>query len=572
MLKGKSASEGHAVGKIVRYVKPDISVEKKACNNPKPCLKALHKALEDAYNDLDQVRKNALESMGEDHAEIFEAHQQMVSDPEIKSQVKAMIENDKVDPAYAYKEVTDQFITIFENMDDEYFKGRAADIKDIQYRVIALLKGIEYKDLSALSEDSIIVAHDLAPSDTAGLDLEYVKGFITEVGGQTSHTAIMARALSLPAMVGVKDALKDLEDGSTVYLNATDGDIVINPDQKTLNKAKKRVEEQEKTLNRLKAYKDKETKTKDGFSLPLFANVGSDKDIPFAKEGGAEGVGLYRTEFLFMNSDTMPNEDDQIKAYEAVFKAFTPVIVRTLDIGGDKSLPYLKQDKELNPFLGKRAIRLTLDEIELFKTQLRALLIAAKDQKEVRIMFPMIARKDELMKAKNVLAEVKADLKNEGKAYQSNVLVGIMIEIPAAALNARSLAKEVDFFSIGTNDLIQYTYAADRMNEAVSYLYEPFDPTLLRLMKHTLDEAHKEATEIGVCGEMAGNLDAALILAGMGMDELSMSPGSILPLREALSLVDKNDLKDLTETVLTLDEAEQVKANVDDFKKLHTID
>jgi len=571
MLEGKNASQGHAVGKVVRYEKPDISVEKSTCSNPEKCLETLSSALETAYNDLEVIRKKALESMGEDHAEIFEAHQQMINDPEIKSQVRSMIESDKVDSAYAYKQVTDQFITIFENMDDEYFKGRAADIKDIQYRVLALLKGVDYKDLSVLSEESIIVAHDLAPSDTAGLDLEYVKGFITEVGGHTSHTAIMARALSLPAMVGVKDALSELEDGVTVYLNATDGDIEVNPDEKTLEKAKKRVKEQEKTLERLKAYKDLDTKTKDGFKLPLFANVGSDKDVPFAKEGGAEGVGLFRTEFLFMNSDSMPSEDDQIKAYEAVFKAFSPVIVRTLDIGGDKSLPYLKQDEELNPFLGKRAIRLTLDEIDLFKTQLRALLIASKDQDDVRIMFPMIARKDELMKAKNVLNEVKAELENEEKAYQTNVLVGIMIEIPAAALNAKSLAKEVDFFSIGTNDLIQYTYAADRMNETVSYLYEPFDPTLLRLMKHTLDAAHKEGTEIGVCGEMAGDLDAALVLAGMGMDELSMSPGSILPLREALSLVKRDDLADLANTVLELDEADQVKAKIDDFKKLHSI-
>ncbi|MFP4078024.1 MAG: phosphoenolpyruvate-utilizing N-terminal domain-containing protein, partial [Candidatus Izemoplasmataceae bacterium] len=304
MLKGKSASDGHAVGKIALYEKPEIHVEKGSCDTPEKCLKTLNEALEQAFEDLDQVREKALESMGQEHAEIFEAHQQMVRDPEIKSQVKAMIENDKVDAAYAYKTVTDQFIAIFEDMDDEYFRGRAADIKDIQYRILALLKGVEYKDLSALNEDTIVVAHDLAPSDTAGLDLDYVKGFITEVGGMTSHTAIMARALSLPAMVGVKDALKHLKDGETVYLNATDGGIVRNPDQKTLDQAKARVDEQEKVKARLKAYKGKATKTKDGTEIPLFANVGSDQDVPIAREGGAEGVGLFRTEFLFMNSDT----------------------------------------------------------------------------------------------------------------------------------------------------------------------------------------------------------------------------------------------------------------------------
>ncbi len=572
MLKGKSASNGHAVGTIVLYEKPDINVEEEACNDPEKCLKTLTDALDQAYNDLDKVREKALESMGEEHAEIFEAHQQMVKDPEIMSQVKAMIENDKVDAASAYKRVTDQFITIFEGMDDEYFRGRAADIKDIQYRILALLKGVEYKDLSALDEPTIIVAHDLAPSDTAGLDLDYVKGFITEVGGMTSHTAIMARALSLPAMVGVKDAIKTLEDNELVYLNATDGDIVRNPDDATLEKAKQRVKEQEKIKARLQAYKDKPTKTKDGIAIPLYANVGSDQDVPIAREGGAEGVGLYRTEFLFMNSDTMPDEETQRKAYEAVFKAFHPVIVRTLDIGGDKSLPYLEQDEEMNPFLGKRAIRLTLQEKELFKTQIRALLIGAKDQEDVRIMFPMIARKDELMSAKEVVHEVITDLKNEGEKYQSNIHYGIMIEIPAAALNAQSLAKEVDFFSIGTNDLIQYTYAADRMNENVSYLYEPFDPTLLRLMKHTRDAASEEGTEIGVCGEMAGDLDAALILSGLGMDELSMSPGSILPLREALSKVSKEDLKALADEVLKLDEAQPVKEKVKAFKEKHGIE
>lgn len=572
MLKGKSASDGHAVGKIVLYEKPDIEVEQGSCEDPEACLKTLNEALEQAYNDLDTVREKALDAMGQEHAEIFEAHQQMVNDPEIKSQVKAMIENDKVDPAYAYKQVTDQFITIFEGMEDEYFSARAADIKDIQYRILALLKGVEYKDLSVLSEDTIVVAHDLAPSDTAGLDLDYVKGFITEVGGMTSHTAIMARALSLPAMVGVKDAMKDLKDGETVYLNATDGDIVRNPDEETLEKAKKRVEEQEKVKARLQAFKDEPTKTKDGVDLKLYANVGSDQDVPIAREGGAEGVGLYRTEFLFMNSDTMPDEETQRKAYAAVFEAFSPVIVRTLDIGGDKELPYLKQDKEMNPFLGKRAIRLTLQEKDLFKTQIRALLTGAKDQDDVWIMFPMVARKDELMSAKDIVHEVIADLENEDKDYQSNIKYGIMIEIPAAALNARSLAKEVDFFSIGTNDLIQYTYAADRMNENVSYLYEPFDPTLLRLMKQTQEDAHKEDTEIGVCGEMAGDLDAGLILAGMGMDELSMSPGSILPLREAISKVTMDDLKALADDVLRLDDAETVKAKVDTFKKTHDIE
>ncbi len=572
MLKGKSPSEGHAVGTIVLYEKPEIEVEKSACDEPEACLKTLNQALDQAYKDLDQVREKALDSMGEEHAEIFEAHQQMVKDPEIMNQTKAMIENDKVDAAFAFKSVTDQFITIFEGMEDEYFRGRAADIKDIQYRVLALLKGVEYKDLSALNEDTIVVAHDLAPSDTAGLDLDYVKGFITEVGGMTSHTAIMARALSLPAMVGVKDAMKTLKDGETVYLNATDGDIVRNPDSAMLEKAKKRVEEQEKVKARLQAFKDEPTKTKDGTAVPLYANVGSDNDIPIAREAGAEGIGLYRTEFLFMNSDTMPDEETQRKAYQAMFEAFHPVIVRTLDIGGDKKLPYLKQEEEMNPFLGKRAIRLTLQEKELFKTQIRALLTAAKDQSDVWIMFPMVARKDELMSGKEVVHEVIAELENEDKPYQSNIKYGIMIEIPAAALNAKSLAKEVDFFSIGTNDLIQYTYAADRMNENVSYLYEPFDPTLLRLMKHTLDAAHEEDTEIGVCGEMAGDMNAALILSGMGMNELSMSPGSILPLREALSKVTTKDLRALADEVLALDDADTVKAKVDTFKKTHGIE
>jgi len=559
MQKGQIASKGYAIGKAFLLTKEELTVKEEPIENIEEAIESFQQAVQNSEQDLLKIKDNMKDTLDSEHLEIFDAHLQMIKDPEIKKQTEVMIEADHIHPSFAYKKVTDQFITIFQEMDDPYFKERASDIKDIQYRVLSYLLDKPIKDATALEDDTIIIAHDLVPSDTASLDLNRVKGFITEVGGITSHTAIMARAFQLPAIVGVSNAVNTVKDGDLIIVDAINHDIIINPSDEEVNTAKKALKDLKEKEKALMEYQSKPTIFKDGKKLPLYANIGSEKDIPFTQEQGAEGIGLFRTEFLFMDRTMMPKEEDQIKAYEKVFKAYERVIVRTLDIGGDKSLPYLDQAKEDNPFLGHRAIRLCFEEKEMFKTQLRALMRAAKDSKQLDIMFPMIARKDELLKAKAILEEAKKSLDKENLDYQKTIKVGIMIEIPSAALNARSLAKEVDFFSIGTNDLIQYTYAADRMNDQVSYLYEPFDPTLLRLIHDVVSAAHKEDVEVGVCGEMAGDLHAGIILAGLGIDELSMSAGSILPLRKAFSEINFSDLKQTIDDFLQCDDAECVK-------------
>ena len=566
MNKGTIASSGLAMGRAFILESPTIDIKQETCDDAQTELNKYQEAVEKSTNDLTKLRDKAQKDMGSDHAEIFDAHIQMVQDPEMKGQVEAMIEGENHCADAAFKKVSDQFIEIFSAMEDEYFKARAADIKDIQSRMITYLQGETPKDMGLLEEDTIVFAHDLTPSDTASLDLDKVKGFVTEVGGYTSHTAIMARALNIPALVGVSNALQDVSDGDDILLDADNNAVKINPDDDARKEANARIKAQHERLERLKQYKNQPTKTSDGQAVPLFANMGSVKELKGITDTGAEGVGLFRTEFLFMESDAMPTEDEQIKAYKQVFDTINPVIVRTLDVGGDKNIPYIDQAKEDNPFLGKRAVRLYFDEIDIFKTQIRALLRAAKDSSDVRIMIPMIARADEIDWVYEQIDAVKKTLDDENIAYQNNIKVGIMIEIPSAALNAKALAKKVDFFSIGSNDLIQYTYATDRMNESVGYLYEPYDPTLLRLMKTALDGAHDASIHIGVCGEMAGNFDLALVLAGMGMDELSMSPSSILPIREALSQVPFKKLKELSDHVCGLDDAEAVKKTIQKFK------
>ncbi len=561
-MNGRPVSHGLAQGKVVKITRPTITIPDEACADSQSCLATFEAALSAAKNDLKTIQEKAKDTLDAEHLAIFDAHIQMVDDIEIVNQVKALIEQN-VHPMKAYHEVTENFKAMFEAMDDPYFKERASDIKDIQTRVLAHMAGTPLKDLALLDEPSIIVADDLTPSDTAALDLHHVRGFITEIGGYTSHTAIMARALGLPAVVGVS-GITDLSDGTLVLVNGDTGAIDIDPDTQTLEAFEKALKKQAETRQKRAHYKTLKGLTKDGVSVPLYANIGSAKDLPSALENGAEGIGLFRTEFLFMESQTSPSLERQVEAYKAVFEAIQPVIVRTLDIGGDKKLPYLTLADEDNPFLGVRAIRLSFQAPDLFKTQLKALLMAANDQDDVRIMFPMIARLDELLKAKALLDDVKRELDEAKTPYQSHIKVGIMIEIPSAALNARTLAKHVDFFSIGTNDLIQYTYAADRMNEGVSYLYEPLDPTLLRLMNAVAEAAHAENTEIGVCGEMASDPIAAMLLAGMGMDELSMSANALLEVKEALAHRTLDELKALKDQALAAETAEDVRALFND--------
>ncbi|MGC8575722.1 MAG: phosphoenolpyruvate--protein phosphotransferase [Caldisericum sp.] len=526
-LKGIPVSKGISLGFAVVYLKRKIEV-----NNSKDSVpieekkKILEKALEKTKEEIQLTYEN-LKKSNPKEAEIFEAHLLVLEDPTLQEKINKYLESQYNLP-YAVKSAFEEFIEALQNLQSEYMKERAQDLYDILDSLLRNILNVPKVDLSNLPPQSIVVAVDLTPSDTASLDRKNVLGFITEKGGPTSHTAILAEALGIPAVVGVEELFESIHDGDELIIDGTNGDVFVNPTEETKKQytnLKKEKEEEERLLKE----KAKEfAYTKDGKRIEVAANIGSPKDVDKALEMGAEGVGLYRTEFLFLDRDTPPTEEEQFEAYKIVAERFKPhpVIIRTLDIGGDKQIPYLNLEKELNPFLGVRAIRLCLKEKDLFKTQLRAILRASAFG-NVLIMYPMIAIKDEIIEANKVLNEVKEDLRRENIPFNENIKVGIMVEIPSAALNAEELVDYVDFFSIGTNDLTQYTYASDRTNENLSYLYRPLDSPILKLIKFTVDASHMKGKWTGVCGELAGDPEAIPILVNLGVDELSMSPSKI---------------------------------------------
>ncbi|MGC9073724.1 MAG: phosphoenolpyruvate--protein phosphotransferase [Caldisericum sp.] len=526
-LKGIPVSKGISLGFAVVYLKRKIEV-----NNSKDSVpieekkKILEKALEKTKEEIQLTYEN-LKKSNPKEAEIFEAHLLVLEDPTLQEKINKYLESQYNLP-YAVKSAFEEFIEALQNLQSEYMKERAQDLYDILDSLLRNILNVPKVDLSNLPPQSIVVAVDLTPSDTASLDRKNVLGFITEKGGPTSHTAILAEALGIPAIVGVEELFESIHDGDELIIDGTNGDVFVNPAEETKKQytnLKKEKEEEEKLLKE----KAKEfAYTKGGKRIEVAANIGSPKDVDKALEMGAEGVGLYRTEFLFLDRDTPPTEEEQFEAYKIVAERFKPhpVIIRTLDIGGDKQIPYLNLEKELNPFLGVRAIRLCLKEKDLFKTQLRAILRASAFG-NVLIMYPMIAIKDEIIEANKVLNEVKEDLRRENIPFNENIKVGIMVEIPSAALNAEELVDYVDFFSIGTNDLTQYTYASDRTNENLSYLYRPLDSPILKLIKFTVDASHMKGKWTGVCGELAGDPEAIPILVNLGVDELSMSPSKI---------------------------------------------
>ena len=545
MLKGIAASSGVTIAPAYKYETPEIQIVKKE-GVPEEEIAKFDAAVIASKKDIEIIKEKATGRLSDEELAIFDAHLMVVEDPAMAEEVKNMITNDKVNAEYALDCVAGNYIAIFESLDDEYMKARAADIRDVTTRIKFHLLGIKPADLSLIDSECIIVAHDLTPSDTAQLDKKYVKGFATEIGGRTSHSAIMARSLEIPAIVGVKGIMETVKAGDVLALDALKGDVVINPDEAAVAKYKAKEQKYNDEVLALKAYRDKETISVDGHKITLAANIGTPDDVEGALANGAEAVGLYRTEFLYMNSQALPTEEEQFVAYKKVLEAMKgkPVVVRTLDIGGDKKLPYLPIDPEMNPFLGYRAIRLCLDRKEIFRTQLRALLRASV-YGELCIMFPMIATLDEFNAAKAMVEEEKAKLIEEGVAVSDHIEVGLMIEIPAAAVLADQFAKVADFFSIGTNDLIQYSMAADRMSEKVAYLYQPFNPSLLRLIKMTIDGAHKEGKWVGMCGEMAGEPDAISVLMGLGLDEFSMSATSILRARKIANSLSHAEMKEL---------------------------
>ncbi|MBR2546510.1 MAG: phosphoenolpyruvate--protein phosphotransferase [Erysipelotrichaceae bacterium] len=545
MLKGIAASSGVTIAKAYKYETPAIEIVRKDAD-PEVEINKFDLAVADSKHDIETIKEKATGRLSDEELAIFDAHLMVVEDPAFGDEVKNMITNDKVNAEFAVETVANMYITMFESLDDEYMKARAADIRDVTTRIKYHLVGVKPADLSLIDSECIIVAHDLTPSDTAQLDKQFVKGFATEIGGRTSHSAIMARSLEIPAVVGTKGIMETVKNGDLIVLDALKGNVIINPDEETVAKYKEKEEKYLAEVVALKAYKDMETISVDGHKITLAANIGTPDDVEGALANGAEAVGLYRTEFLYMNSQALPTEEEQFVAYKKVLEAMKEhsVVVRTLDIGGDKKLPYLPIDPEMNPFLGYRAIRLCLDRKDIFRTQLRALLRASV-YGHLCIMFPMIATLDEFNEAKAMVFEEKEKLVAEGVAVADDIQIGLMIEIPAAAVLADQFAKVADFFSIGTNDLIQYSMAADRMSEKVSYLYQPFNPSLLRLIKMTIDGAHKEGKWVGMCGEMAGEPDAISVLMGLGLDEFSMSATSILRARKIANSLSYEEMKDL---------------------------
>ena len=551
-LQGIAASDGIAIAKVYTLTEPDLTVTKVTVEDSEKEVSRLDDALAASIKDVELIKEKALKNLGEEEAQVFDAHLMVLSDPELIGQVKDSITSNKVNAESALKEVTDMFISIFAGMEDNpYMQERAADIRDVSKRILAHLLGVKIPSPATIKDEVIIVAADLTPSDTAQLNRQYVKAFVTDIGGRTSHSAIMARSLEIPAIVGTKEVTSIAKDGDIIIVDGLSGDVFLNPSEEVVAEYRAKAEAFALQQAEWEKLKDSKTYTKDGHQVELAANIGTPKDLEGVVNNGAEGVGLYRTEFLYMDSHEMPTEEDQFEAYKAVLEGMNgkPVVVRTMDIGGDKELPYLPLPHEMNPFLGYRAIRISLNEPEMFRTQLRALLCASVYGK-LRIMFPMIATLNDFRGAKALLEEEKAKLIAEGVAVSDDIQVGIMIEIPAAAVLAHQFAQEVDFFSIGTNDLIQYTMAADRMNERVSYLYQPYNPSILTLIKHVIDSAHKEGKWAGMCGEMAGDQTAVPLLVGLGLDEFSMSASSVLKTRSLIAKLTLSDMQALADKAI----------------------
>ena len=560
MLKGIAASQGIAIAKVYKLEQPVLKIVQTSAN-PEDELKKLDSAFTKTIADIEQIKEVASKTLAEEELAIFDAHLMMIGDPEFRASIENEITSNSVNAEYAADCVSKMMISMFESMDDEYMRARAADIKDVSFRLLCNITGNEIPNLSTLNEPVVVVAKDLTPSDTGSLYKEFAKGFATEIGGRTSHSAIMARSLEIPAIVGVNEILSTLKSGDLVILDAINGEVITEPTEEQIADYTKRAEEFCANKEALKALKDKPSVSIDGHKVELVGNIGSPADVDAVNANGGEGVGLFRTEFLYMKSENdFPNEDMQFAAYKSVLEGMNgkQVVIRTLDIGGDKKLTYYQFEEEMNPFLGVRAVRFCLSRKDIFRVQLRALLRASAFGK-LCIMFPMIATVAEFREAKAVYDEERAKLIAEGVTV-GDVQVGIMIEIPAAAVLADQLAKEADFFSIGTNDLIQYSMAADRMSQPVSYLYQPLNPSVLRLIKMAIDGAHKEGKWCGMCGEMAGDELAAPILLGLGLDEFSMSATSILPARKIINSLSYAEMKELAEkAVASSTEAEVVE-------------
>ncbi|MDM7647137.1 phosphoenolpyruvate--protein phosphotransferase [Leuconostoc falkenbergense] len=562
-FKGIAASNGVAIAKAYLLVDPDLSFDKKTINDVTAEQARVDDALKASSEDVTLIKSKAEKNLGASEAQVFEAHLMVLADPEMSGAIKQKIADDKVNAEAAVKEVTDMYIGMFEAMtDNEYMQERAADIRDVTKRIMSHLLHVSLPNPALIDEEVVLVSKDLTPSDTAQLDRQFVKGILTDLGGRTAHASIMARTLEIPAVVGSDVATKEISAGDLVIVDGLTGDVIANPDDDTLATYQKKADDYLAQRAEWAKLKDEQSVSADGKEFVVGANIGSPKDMAAVLDNGSEGIGLYRTEFLYMESDHLPTEDEQFEAYKAVVEKMgdKPVTVRTMDIGGDKHLSYWQLPEEENPFLGYRAIRISLDQTEIFRTQLRALLRASAFG-NLWIMFPMIATLGEFRAAKKICIEERTKLEESGVKV-GDIKLGIMIEIPAAAMLADKFAKEVDFFSIGTNDLIGYTMAADRGNDRVAYLYQPYNPSILRLINNVIAAAHNEGKFVAMCGEMAGDPIAVPILMGMGLDEFSMSAPSVLQTRSLMKKLDTTKMAELAKQALDAETNDEVIALV----------
>lgn len=574
MISGILASPGIAFGKALLLKEDEIVIDRKKISADKVDqeVERFLSGRAKASAQLEVIKTKAGETFGEEKEAIFEGHIMLLEDEELEQEIIALIKDKHMTADAAANEVIDGQATALEELDDEYLKERAADVRDIGKRLLRNILGLAIIDLSAIQDEVILVAADLTPSETAQLNLKKVLGFITDAGGRTSHTSIMARSLELPAIVGTGSITAQVKNGDYLILDAVNNQVLINPSNEqieALRNLQAQVAEEKAELAKLK---DLPAITLDGHQVEVCANIGTVRDVEGAERNGAEGVGLYRTEFLFMDRDALPTEEEQFAAYKAVAEACgsQAVIVRTMDIGGDKELPYMNFPKEENPFLGWRAVRIAMDRKEILRDQVRAILRASAFGK-LRIMFPMIISVEEVRALKKEIEIYKQELRDEGKAFDESIEIGVMVETPAAATIARHLAKEVDFFSIGTNDLTQYTLAVDRGNDMISHLYQPMSPSVLNLIKQVIDASHAEGKWTGMCGELAGDERAILLLLGMGLDEFSMSAISIPRIKKIIRNTNFEDAKVLAEQALAQPTTDELMTLVNKFIEEKTI-
>lgn len=565
-MRGLATSPGIGMGKAFLYRDLEIQIQKQFIESEEDEIQRFYRAIEQAKSEIDNLYHNCSHSLGEDESKIFSAHRMMLEDPEFIGKVDKKIRKEKINAEWALNEITNGLISIFDNIEDKYLRGRVIDIKDVTKRVLRLLLKIESMDLGYIEKASIVIAEDLTPSDTAQMEKKNVKGIITELGGKNSHTSIIARKMEIPAIIGVKDILDLVETGDYLILDGYTGEIIINPSEKEKNSYKKRQEDIIEDKIKFEKVIGKDSISKDGHRIEISGNIGSLEDIDEVIENDGQGVGLFRTEYIYINRKSLPTEEEQFEIYKSAGEKLQekPLIIRTLDVGGDKEIPCLDLPEEMNPFLGYRGIRISLDRLDIFKTQLRAILRASY-YGNIKIMFPMISSIEELKEVKTIFKEIKKSLKSENIPFNEDIEMGIMVEVPAVAIHSKAFAKEVDFFSIGTNDLIQYTLAVDRGSRKIAQLYTQYHPAVLRLIKMTIENGHKAGISVSMCGEMAGDENIIPILLAMGLDKFSMNASSILRSKYLIRNISIDEISKKTMNLLDLPTSEDVKQFIDEI-------